>query len=103
MLALRLCFLYRIFPIVQFRRILKASLVFVIALTIACVFVSIFQCVPIHKFWETLGGKFAPQLGGRCINVQNYFVISGSINTFTDFALLAMVCPQDSMNKYRSS
>ncbi|KAI4276161.1 MAG: hypothetical protein L6R38_005729 [Xanthoria sp. 2 TBL-2021] len=88
-----LCFMYRIFPIVQFRRILKASLVFVIALTIACVIVSIFQCIPVHKFWETLGGELAPQLGGRCINVRNYFVISGSINTFTDFALLAMPIP----------
>ncbi|KAI4277218.1 MAG: hypothetical protein LQ337_001932 [Flavoplaca oasis] len=32
-------------------------------------------------------------MGARCINVQKYFVISGSINTFTDFALLAMPIP----------
>ncbi|KAI4228432.1 MAG: hypothetical protein L6R36_001623 [Xanthoria steineri] len=88
-----LCFMYRIFPIVQFRRILMASLVFVTALTVACVFVSIFQCIPIHKFWDTLGGELAPQLGGRCIDVQKYFLIGGSINTITDFALLAMPIP----------
>ncbi|KAL8888010.1 MAG: hypothetical protein Q9205_002299 [Flavoplaca limonia] len=88
-----LCFMYRIFPIVQFRRILKASLVFVVALTVACVIVSIFQCIPVHKFWETLGGELAPLMGARCINVQKYFVISGAINTFTDFALLAMPIP----------
>ncbi|KAL8636285.1 MAG: hypothetical protein Q9228_006308, partial [Teloschistes exilis] len=50
-----------------------------------------FQCVPIHKFWETLGGQLAPQLGGRCINVRHYFLISGAVNAFTDFALLALV------------
>ncbi|KAL8654808.1 MAG: hypothetical protein Q9226_003291 [Calogaya cf. arnoldii] len=88
-----LCFMYRIFPIAQFRRILKASLIFVIALTISCVMASIFQCIPVHMFWETLGGKLAPQLGGRCINVRSYFLISGSINAITDFALLAMPIP----------
>ncbi|KAI4204796.1 MAG: hypothetical protein LQ350_000862 [Teloschistes chrysophthalmus] len=71
-----LCFMHRIFPVVQFRRLLKLGL-----------------CVPIHKFWETLGGELAPQLGGRCINVRHYFLISGAINTFTDFALLALPIP----------
>ncbi|KAI4139555.1 MAG: hypothetical protein L6R39_006225 [Caloplaca ligustica] len=88
-----LCFLYRIFPIVQFRRLLKASLVFVIALTFSCVLVSIFQCIPIYKFWETYAGTLAPQLGGRCIDVRLYFLLSGAINTFTDFALLALPIP----------
>lgn len=83
--------MHRIFPVVQFRRLLKLGLVFVIALSISCIFASMFQCVPIHKFWETLGGELAPQLGGRCINVRHYFLISGAINTFTDFALLALV------------
>ena len=83
--------MYRIFPIVQFRRLLKACLVFVIALTVSCILASIFQCIPIHRFWETLAGALAPELGGRCINVQLYFIISGAINTSTDFALLALV------------
>lgn len=83
--------MHRIFPVVQFRRLLKLGLVFVIALSISCIFASMFQCVPIYKFWDTLGGELAPQLGGRCINVRRYFLISGSINTFTDFALLALV------------
>ncbi|KAL8687901.1 MAG: hypothetical protein Q9224_005020 [Gallowayella concinna] len=85
--------MYRIFPIVQFRRLLTLGLVFVVSLTVACVVVTIFQCIPVHKFWETLGGKLAPQLGGQCINVRHYFIISGSINTFTDFVLLAMPIP----------
>lgn len=86
-------FQYRIFPIVQFRRILLWALHFVICLTIACVLVSVFQCVPIHAFWDTLAGQLAPELGGRCIDVELYFLISGSINAATDFVLLALPIP----------
>ncbi|KAL8709355.1 MAG: hypothetical protein Q9220_005948 [cf. Caloplaca sp. 1 TL-2023] len=88
-----LCFMYRIFPIIQFRRLLQMSSVFVTALTIACVLTSVFQCIPIQKFWETLAGALAPLLGGRCINVRIYFLITGSINTLTDFSLLALPIP----------
>ncbi|KAL8916431.1 MAG: hypothetical protein Q9208_008517 [Pyrenodesmia sp. 3 TL-2023] len=83
-------FMYRIFPIVQFRRLLMASLLFVVALTIASVVTSVFQCVPIHAFWESFAGKLAPLLGGRCIDVRLYFLVNGSIMTVTDFVLLAL-------------
>lgn len=83
--------MHRIFPIVQFRRLLKACSVFVIALTVSCIFASIFQCVPVHKFWETSGGELTDESGGRCIDVDLYFLVSGAINAFTDFALLALV------------
>ncbi|KAI4183026.1 MAG: hypothetical protein L6R41_005636 [Letrouitia leprolyta] len=88
-----LCFMYRIFPIVQFRRILIGCLVFVIALTVSVILVSMFQCVPIHKFWETLAGELSHELGGRCIDVDTYFLVAGGINTVTDFALLALPIP----------
>ncbi|KAL8954762.1 MAG: hypothetical protein Q9193_007097, partial [Seirophora villosa] len=85
-------FMDRIFPIVQFRRLLKASLYFVIALTIASVFVTIFQCVPISDVWITWVGQ-NPERSGHCIDVNLYFIISGVIHTFTDFALLALPIP----------
>ena len=88
-----LLFLYRIFPIAQFRRILKFALAYVISFSTTCVLVTIFQCVPIHDFWDTLGGRFSPRDGGRCINVKFYFLIAGAINTVTDFALLALPIP----------
>ena len=66
-------------------------LTFVILFTTACILVCIFQCIPIHDFWDTLAGALSPQLGGRCVKVELYFLISGSINTVTDFALLALV------------
>ncbi len=70
-----------------------AALTFVIALTVACILVSIFQCVPIHDFWDTLGGTLSKELGGHCIRIELYFLVAGAINTVTDFALLAMPIP----------
>ena len=84
-------FQYRIFPIVQFRRILIWCNYFVVCLTITCILVSIFQCIPIHDFWDTLAGKLTSDLGGRCIDVELYFLTVGAVNAATDFVLLALV------------
>lgn len=34
------------------------------------------------------------QSGGRCVNTQLFYLVSGAINTITDFALLALVSMQ---------
>ena len=81
--------LYRIFPIVYFRRLCFSFLAFVTALAVSTTLVSIFQCVPIHDFWDAFAGAVSSK--GRCINVQNYFLIVGSINAVTYFVLLALV------------
>lgn len=86
-------FQYRIFPVVQFRRILLWANHFVVCLTIVCVLVSVFQCVPVHDFWDTLAGTLRPTSGGRCIDVELYFLIAGAINAATDFVLLALPIP----------
>ena len=83
-----LLFQYRIFPVVQFRRILFWCNFYVVCITGSCIFVSVFQCIPVHSFWDTLVGQIE---GGRCINVQLYILITGAINAATDFALLALV------------
>ncbi|KAL8824702.1 MAG: hypothetical protein Q9170_008072 [Blastenia crenularia] len=44
-------------------------------------------------FWETLAGALPSKRGGRCINVQSYFLSAGAINTITDFVLLALPIP----------
>ena len=88
-----LLFEYRIFPILQFRNMVKAALAFTVALTTACILVSIFQCTPIHDFWDTLTSRLRSQLGGRCINVESYFLIAGGINTATQFIFLALPIP----------
>lgn len=76
-----------IFPVVQFRRLLFHLKVLVAIFAIACIIVNIFQCVPVDAFWNTLAG----QLGGRCIDVHLYFLITGAINASSDFVLLALV------------
>ncbi|KAM0794797.1 hypothetical protein BDR22DRAFT_670235 [Usnea florida] len=85
-----LLFIYRIFPVVQLRRILLWFTCYVVCVTISCIFVSVFQCIPVHTFWDTFAGQLK---GGKCINVQLYFLITGIINAATDFALLATPIP----------
>lgn len=92
--TVRILFLYRIFPIIQFRRILFGAALFVLCLGIALIPVTIWTCTPIHAFWTTLGGGLKSQLGGRCVNTQLFYLVSGAINTVTDFALLALVSLQ---------
>lgn len=66
-------------------------LAFVVCFTISCLFTSIFQCTPVHIFWDTLAGHLAPILGGKCINVDLYLLVGGAIDTATNFVLLALV------------
>ena len=83
-------FQHRIFPIARFRRILKYATVFVIALTCSTILVSIFQCIPIHAFWDTYAGELP---GGKCVNVKLYLLTSGAFYAVTDFVLLALPIP----------
>ena len=84
-------FQYRIFPIVQFRRILMYCGIFVILFTLSVILVFIWQCTPISAFWTTLAGNLPGDHPGRCINVDLFLTIVGSINAATDFALLVLV------------
>lgn len=70
---------------------LSGAAVFVLCLGIALVPVSIWTCTPLPAFWNTLGGGVKSQSGSRCINLQLFYLVSGAINTVTDFALLALV------------
>lgn len=85
-----LLFQYRIFPILQFRRILMYCGIFVVAFTASIILVFIWQCTPISAFWTTYAGLL-PDHGSRCINVELFLLINGSINTATDFVLLVLV------------
>lgn len=84
-------FQYRIFPIASFRRIITICGVFLLAFEIASTLVFIFECTPIRDFWVTLSGHLSSKLGGRCIHVKDYLLANGSVNTFTDFALIILV------------
>lgn len=86
-------FQYRIFPIVQFRRILMYCGLFVVAFTVSIIIVFIWQCTPISAFWTTLAGELPGTHPGRCIKVELFLIIIGSINAATDFALLVLPIP----------
>ncbi|KAL9068514.1 MAG: hypothetical protein Q9161_006163 [Pseudevernia consocians] len=86
-------FQYRIFPIVQFRRILKYCGMFVVAFTTSIILVFIWQCTPISAFWTTFAGQLPGKHSGRCIKVERFLIIIGSINAATDFALLVLPIP----------
>ncbi|KAK4694299.1 hypothetical protein P7C71_g3261, partial [Lecanoromycetidae sp. Uapishka_2] len=85
-------FQYRIFPIVQFRRILMYCGAFVVAFTTSSVITYICQCSPIDAFWTTLAGTL-PGHSGSCIKVKIFLLTIGAINTATDFALLVLPIP----------
>lgn len=81
-----LAFYYRIFAIPQFRRIL-----YVIAAVVTCYIIPvnllcIFQCTPVHSFWDV-------GVPGHCINIDRLFIASGSINVVLDFIIFALPIP----------
>lgn len=76
---------YRMFRVIQYRRILMGCSVFVACLFVSQVLVVIFSCIPVSNYWETF------TLGARCIDVVGAIRINGGINAATDFILLAMV------------
>ncbi|KAG6999534.1 hypothetical protein G7Y79_00034g069570 [Physcia stellaris] len=86
-------FLYRIFPIVTFRRIIIACGVFVLAFGTASTLVFVLECVPISDFWLALSGGLKSRLRGRCISIHNFLLANGSINTATDILLLILPLP----------
>lgn len=78
---------YRMFRVIQYRRILTACSVFVACLFISQLLVVIFSCIPVSNYWDTF------TLGPRCIDVVGAIRITGGINAATDFILLAMPIP----------
>lgn len=48
--------------------------------TIENVFVNVFQCVPVRKFW-------APQIEGHCIHYGPFLAVNESANSLIDFVL----------------
>ncbi|CAF9907800.1 hypothetical protein IMSHALPRED_006500 [Imshaugia aleurites] len=96
-------FLYRIFPIIHFRRVLFGAAIFVLCLGIALIPVTIWTCTPVDAFWTTLGGGLKSKSGGHCVNTQLFYLVSGAINTVTDFALFALSKPIPLVWKLRTS
>jgi len=84
-----LLFYGRIFPSYNkwFRRLLYFTGATVCVWWIICQFFVIFECQPIHYFWDR-----SPS-GGRCLDIQAFFLGQAIPNIFTDVILLAMPIP----------
>ena len=81
-----LLFYRRLFPV---RRLLVASSIIgaiVLAWYIAIQITTIFQCLPIHYYWQR-GGQ------GHCIQTTNFYIILASLNLATDVAVLILPIP----------
>lgn len=85
--ASALCLLQRIFPGRSFRRALWAIGSFVLAYSLVQIFAIIFQCLPIKAIWDT-------SIEGRCINVNDVYLVCSSMNIATDVIILAMPMPR---------
>ena len=91
-----LAFYRRIFPISQLRIVLLATTFIVLSFSITCLMVVVFQCVPIHAFWDVQDRK--PGLS-RCINVDVLFLASGGVNTALDFFLVLIVSSRNCVSQ----
>ncbi|CAD6594535.1 MAG: hypothetical protein ASARMPRED_000617 [Alectoria sarmentosa] len=77
----------RIFPDRKFRRFLWTIGIFVSTYTAITTLTTIFQCRPIKGAWD-------PTLDVDCIQIKLVYIVMGSMNVLTDFALLFAPLPQ---------
>ena len=62
-----------------YRRLIWASMAFVVATAMSSVIASIFQCSPIHKAWDAAG-----TVPGSCINVNALFFANAALDISQD-------------------
>lgn len=74
-----LCLTYfRLFPSRTDKIFCYALSTFVILYTIACLFLSLFQCRPIRSYWDL-------DVEQKCINMRATLVAIAALNSFSDF------------------
>ncbi|KAF2439245.1 hypothetical protein P171DRAFT_370719 [Karstenula rhodostoma CBS 690.94] len=86
---LKLClvlFYIRVFPSQGVQRLLWATVVFVVASAIIFVLVAIFQCTPVHHFWEQWDGLHE----GHCVNINAVTITHAAISIALDVWILGV-------------
>lgn len=87
LLKLCLVFFYiRVFPSKEVQLILWATVAFVVAWGITFVMAGIFQCKPVHYFWNKWDGLHE----GRCVNIDAITVTHAAISIALDVWILAI-------------
>ena len=74
----------RIFTARWFRLTCWASVVVIFCYATASIIVTIFQCVPVIRFWNR-------GIPGTCINVRDFWYANAIYNILSDFVILASV------------
>ncbi|KAM0798429.1 hypothetical protein BDR22DRAFT_385247 [Usnea florida] len=82
-----LAFYYRIFPIFRFRRLVLWVALLSVVFILASLLVITFQCRPIHYAWDRVDGN----IQGHCLNIEDYFVSSGSCNVAINLLIFILV------------
>ena len=70
----------------NFRVILYISIVVVTAFGIATSIISMTLCIPFTKLWD-------PDIPGRCININCYYIIATTLNMVFDFVIFILPIP----------
>ncbi|CUS08050.1 unnamed protein product [Tuber aestivum] len=75
-----LIFYLRIFETTdkKFRNLAYLGIFLVSSIGIAFILNVIFQCRPVPAYWDLT-------LGGKCVDTRTSYLVSGALNTFTDF------------------
>ncbi|KAK0509450.1 hypothetical protein JMJ35_007844 [Cladonia borealis] len=81
-----LTFYRRIFPVQQLRLLLYIAMGVVAAYFTAAGFATIFQCTPIHRYWDLTQP-------GRCVNGDNILIVPGAVNCVLDFLIIILPLP----------
>ena len=82
-----LALLYRIFPVKWLLHATVAIGCLITAYKIVQIICAVLHCVPIRALWN-------PQVTGRCINLNDVFMLCGSLNIATDIAILCLPMPE---------
>jgi hypothetical protein len=69
---------YRLFPGRMDKIFCWSLSIFVILYTVACLFLSLFQCTPIKGYWD-------PSVKLKCINMRATLVSMAAMNSLSDF------------------
>ncbi|KAK8077347.1 hypothetical protein PG996_003517 [Apiospora saccharicola] len=85
-----LCFLLREFPYQWFRRTAFGIMIFTGITTILCVFLHVFQCLPVSYVW--LGWKDA-SMGHKCLDLSSLSYAATSFAISQDIMILALPLP----------
>lgn len=87
LLKLSLIFFYiRVFPSKEVQRLLWGTVVFVTLWGVAFVITAIFQCQPIHYFWQKWDGMHK----GTCLNINAITASNAGISIALDFWILGI-------------